>query len=46
MEYYKKGVLPLKTFITKRIPFTELADHIERLAKGEMKDEIKIIATL
>lgn len=46
VDYYNQGLLKLKQFITKRIGFNELADHIDRLAHGELKDEIKIIASL
>jgi L-iditol 2-dehydrogenase len=44
INYRLNGFLDFESLITKRIGFDELAYNIERLAKGDMKDEIKIIA--
>jgi threonine dehydrogenase-like Zn-dependent dehydrogenase len=46
INYRLNGFLNLESLITRKISFDELADNIERLAKGDMKDEIKIIARL
>ena len=46
LNYYTAGTLDFKKLITKRISFDEAASHVERLAKGELGDEIKIIAVL
>jgi threonine dehydrogenase-like Zn-dependent dehydrogenase len=46
INYRLNGFVDFNNLITKKISFDKLGDNIERLAKGDMKDEIKIIARL
>ena len=42
IEDYRSGKMKLSPLITRRIKFEELGQVIDRLANGELQDEIKI----